>query len=51
MSLKLEIPREAIAEFCRRNHIRRLALFGAMISAPTATWTRWWSSSLGTPPG
>ena len=27
----LEIPRERIAEFCRRNHIRRLALFGSIL--------------------
>jgi predicted nucleotidyltransferase len=25
------LPREAIAEFCRRNGIRRLALFGSVI--------------------
>jgi hypothetical protein len=31
MSVKLEIPREAVAEFCRRNHIRRLALFGSVL--------------------
>ena len=27
----IEIPREAIAEFCRRHHIRRLALFGSVL--------------------
>lgn len=27
----LEIPREKIAEFCRRNHIRKLALFGSAL--------------------
>jgi len=27
----IEIPREAIAEFCRRHHIRRLALFGSIL--------------------
>lgn len=26
-----EIPREELAEFCRRNHIRRLALFGSVL--------------------
>ncbi len=31
MSLKIEIPRDAIAEFCRRNHIRRMALFGSVL--------------------
>ncbi|MDW8326368.1 MAG: nucleotidyltransferase family protein [Anaerolineales bacterium] len=28
---RLHIPREQIAEFCRRNHIRRLALFGSVL--------------------
>jgi predicted nucleotidyltransferase len=27
----VEIPREKIAEFCRRHHIRRLALFGSIL--------------------
>ena len=27
----IEIPRDTIAEFCRRNHIRRLALFGSVL--------------------
>jgi len=27
----IEIPRETIAEFCRRHHIRRLALFGSIL--------------------
>ncbi|HUG91358.1 MAG TPA: nucleotidyltransferase family protein [Planctomycetaceae bacterium] len=27
----VEIPRERIAEFCRRHHIRRLALFGSIL--------------------
>jgi hypothetical protein len=27
----LNIPQERIAEFCRRNQIRRLALFGSML--------------------
>jgi hypothetical protein len=27
----LEIPQEPIAEFCRQNHIRRLALFGSIL--------------------
>ena len=31
MSVKLEIPREALSDFCRRNHIRRLALFGSVL--------------------
>ncbi len=28
---RIDIPRERIAEFCRRNHIRRLALFGSVL--------------------
>lgn len=28
---KIEIPQEAVAELCRRNHIRRLALFGSVL--------------------
>ena len=31
MSTRIEIPREDVAEFCRRNHIRRLSLFGSVI--------------------
>jgi predicted nucleotidyltransferase len=31
MSVKIEISKEAIARFCRRNHIRRLALFGSVL--------------------
>jgi hypothetical protein len=27
----IDIPFEAIAEFCRRNHIRRLSLFGSVL--------------------
>jgi hypothetical protein len=27
----VEIPREELADFCRRNHIRRLALFGSIL--------------------
>jgi uncharacterized protein len=27
----IEIPKRRIAEFCRRNHIRRLALFGSVL--------------------
>ena len=29
----IDIPREKIAEFCRRNHIRRLALFGSVLTS------------------
>ena len=28
---RIEVPSEQIAEFCRRNHIRRLALFGSVL--------------------
>jgi predicted nucleotidyltransferase len=28
---RIQIPREAIADFCRRHHIRRLALFGSVM--------------------
>ncbi len=27
----IEIPRQKIAEFCRRNHIRKLSLFGSVL--------------------
>ena len=29
--VRIEIPRDRIADFCRRNHIRRLALFGSVL--------------------
>jgi predicted nucleotidyltransferase len=29
--VRIEVPRERIADFCRRNHIRRLALFGSVL--------------------
>lgn len=28
---KLEIPKEQVAEFCRRHHIHKLALFGSVL--------------------
>ncbi|ABY35311.1 MAG TPA: nucleotidyltransferase [Chloroflexus aurantiacus] len=31
MSGSITIPREALADFCRRHHIRRLALFGSAL--------------------
>ncbi len=31
MTARIDIPSAEIAEFCRRNHIRRLALFGSVI--------------------
>ncbi len=33
MSVRIELPKEKIAEFCRRNHIRRLAVFGSVLRA------------------
>jgi hypothetical protein len=29
--LPIDIPREKIAEFCRRHHIKRLSLFGSVL--------------------
>jgi predicted nucleotidyltransferase len=29
---KIEIPKEKIAKFCRKHHIRKLSLFGSVIS-------------------
>jgi len=29
--IRIEVPRERIAEFCRRHHIRRLAVFGSVL--------------------
>jgi hypothetical protein len=31
MAPHIEIPKDRIAEFCRSNHIRRLALFGSVL--------------------
>ena len=31
MSTKIHIPKAVIENFCRRNHIRRLALFGSVL--------------------
>ena len=31
MRARIPIDREEIADFCRRNHIRRLALFGSVL--------------------
>jgi predicted nucleotidyltransferase len=31
MGVKIEIPREQIAQFCRRNRIRKLAFFGSVL--------------------
>jgi len=31
MNANLDLPREAIAAFCQRHRIRRLALFGSVL--------------------
>ena len=31
MGLPIEFDREKLAEFCRRNHIRKLSLFGSVL--------------------
>jgi predicted nucleotidyltransferase len=31
MSVKIDVPKEAIAAFCRRHHIRKLAFFGSVL--------------------
>ena len=31
MSVQIDIPKPKIADFCRRNRIRRLALFGSVV--------------------
>ena len=31
MSLKIEVPKEEIAAFCRRHHICKLAFFGSVL--------------------
>ena len=33
MSVRIDIPKDKIAEFSRRNHIRRLAIFGSALRA------------------
>ena len=32
MSARIDIPYEAIADFCRRRHIKELALFGSALT-------------------
>ncbi len=31
MSVQIAVPKDKIADFCRRNRIRRLALFGSVV--------------------
>ena len=31
MSARIDIPKDEVAAFCRRNHIRRMALFGSVL--------------------
>ena len=33
MSINIDVPKEAVAEFCRRYDIRRLSFFGSVIRA------------------
>lgn len=30
-TVKIELPREALVEYCRRHHIRKLSLFGSVL--------------------
>ena len=30
-NVRIEVPREKVAEFCRRHHIRKLSLFGSVL--------------------
>jgi len=32
ITIPVEIPREAIAAFCERNHMRKLSLFGSVLT-------------------
>lgn len=36
MTVRVDIPQEALATFCRRQHIRRLAVFGSALRADFA---------------
>lgn len=31
MSLRIDIPRQQVADFCYRHHVRKLALFGSVL--------------------
>jgi len=31
MGIQIEVPKEKVADFCRRNHIRELAFFGSVL--------------------
>lgn len=31
MNARIDIPKDEVAAFCRRNHIRRMALFGSVL--------------------
>ena len=44
-ALSLEIPAEPLADFCRRNEVQELALFGSAVTGPLerrATSTFWY---------
>lgn len=30
-NLRIDVPRDKIADFCRRHHVRRLSLFGSVL--------------------
>ena len=30
-TLKIQLPKDKVAEFCKRNHIRKLAVFGSVL--------------------
>jgi hypothetical protein len=37
-ALPIPIPTEPLREFCQRNHIRRLAVFGSALRKGDARW-------------
>jgi|GEM_PF-6402445 len=37
-ALPIPIPTEPLQEFCQRNHIRRLAVFGSALRMSDARW-------------
>ncbi len=51
---KIGVPKEAVAAFCQRHHIRKLAFFGSVLRedlSPSSVLEFWWSLSRGTFPG
>jgi hypothetical protein len=46
--IKMCLPKDKIADFCRRHYIRKLAVFGAVLRGAcgrTAILTSWWNSN------